>query len=386
MRNNGRHDNEIRNVQIEYSIFNDQVKSCRVSLGITQVQVNIYNSKNLQVNILGNNSGNYIQFKEFLLRYLNSLNYNFIIDCHLLYDDGGVERGIIEGLNYLISKIFSNYSLLKVLKIGSDGQRIILDLDSCEEKEFSNNLLLIENDQGEICSIITSGMLDSLLFTDMIKLGENYLDVGVNVDMNKELEIKTIVIATQNKGKAQEFKKLFEKDGYAVKTLLDFDNVPEIVENGATFTENAKIKANVISEYLQLPVLGDDSGLCVDALKGMPGIFSARYAGDHDDSANNAKLLSELAFVDDLDRTAHFHTSLVFSAPGKEDLIVEGEVEGLIAKIPRGENGFGYDPLFYLPELDKTMAELSLEQKNQLSHRAVAISNLKNVWKDWLEN
>lgn len=199
------------------------------------------------------------------------------------------------------------------------------------------------------------------------------------------MSTKEIVIATKNKGKAAEFEKMFAPKGYTVKTLVDFPEIGEIAETGQSFTENALQKAETVSQLLNRPVLADDSGLCVDALGGQPGIYSARYAEDHNDAANNAKLLSELAGVPPLERTAHFHCTLAMVAPNKKPLIVEGEVEGLIAGIPQGENGFGYDPLFYLSELDCTMAQLSREQKNQLSHRAMALQKLAAVWDEWLE-
>lgn len=218
-------------------------------------------------------------------------------------------------------------------------------------------------------------------------LSQQYNQIVAQWNFGKEkgkMTEKEIVIATKNKGKAKEFADLFGEKGYTVKTLLDFPEIGDIAETGSTFTENALQKAQTIADLLQRPVLADDSGLCVDALHGKPGIYSARFAKDHDDAANNAKLLSELAGVPALERTAHFHCTLAFAAPHKEPLIVEGEVEGLIHSFPEGENGFGYDPLFYLPELDCTMAQLSPEQKNQLSHRAVALKRLEKVWEDWM--
>lgn len=198
---------------------------------------------------------------------------------------------------------------------------------------------------------------------------------------------KTIVIATRNKGKAKEFEALFNKKGYAVQTLLDYPEVPDVEETGVTFQENALLKAETIAEQFETFVLADDSGLKVKALHGQPGVYSARYAGEEkNDAKNNAKLLNELADVKDEDREAVFHCSLALAMPGKNSLVVDGEVAGQIMGVPRGENGFGYDPLFYLEDKKKTMAELTEEEKNKISHRAVALENLENVFDDWLQN
>lgn len=197
--------------------------------------------------------------------------------------------------------------------------------------------------------------------------------------------MKEIIIATKNPGKAREFKRVFDDQEFTLKTLLDFPDFPEIRETGSTFKENATIKAHAVMDRFKLPVIADDSGLQVDALYGQPGVYSARYAGDHNDAANNAKLLSELGGVPKEKRTARFVSTLVFANPKNEnDLVVEGEVKGLIGTLPQGDDGFGYDPLFFIPELGKTMAELTVDQKNQISHRGNAIKKLEKEWRDWI--
>ncbi|KRM06459.1 HAM1 protein [Liquorilactobacillus ghanensis DSM 18630] len=193
--------------------------------------------------------------------------------------------------------------------------------------------------------------------------------------------MKRILIATQNKGKAREFRAFFEPRAFEVLTLNDLDEVPPIVENGASFTENAMIKAQTLTDLLGTVTLADDSGLMVAALDGRPGIHSARYAGDHDDAANNAKLLRELAGISQ--RDAVFHTSLVVTRPKRQPLTVSSEVKGTILTGPRGKDGFGYDPLFYLPELGKTFAELTSAEKNQVSHRGKAIQALNQKFDGW---
>lgn len=203
-----------------------------------------------------------------------------------------------------------------------------------------------------------------------------------------EAKGKTIVVASKNQGKIKEFKTMFEPAGITVKSLADFPSVPTVDETGTTFEENARQKADQYAKDLQLPVISDDSGLMVDALDGQPGIRSARYAGDgHNDAANNAKLLAALADVPEDDRTATFHTTLVLAKPDhpEADLVVHGDVSGLITAIPRGTDGFGYDPFFFVPALGKTMAEMTAEEKNQISHRGNAMRALEDVWQTWLE-
>lgn len=195
----------------------------------------------------------------------------------------------------------------------------------------------------------------------------------------------TIVIATKNAGKAREFRAIFEPKGLIVKTLADFPNLKQVTETGKTFTENATLKATAVAQETQLPVLADDSGLMVDALNGEPGIYSARYAGDHDDAKNNAKLLANLAGVPAAKRGAAFHTSLVLIKPDGKKLVATGEVRGEILMAPRGHDGFGYDPLFYVPAEGQTFAEMGLATKNQHSHRAKATAAMLPQFDAWWE-
>lgn len=189
--------------------------------------------------------------------------------------------------------------------------------------------------------------------------------------------MEELIIATKNKGKAKEFVELFEPLGFRVKTLLDYPDAPDIEETGETFEENALLKAAGISNIFQKIVIADDSGLVIDALDGRPGVYSARYAGTNkDDEANIQKVLFEMKEVPEEKRTAHFHCTLALVVPGKDPVIVEGTCNGLILTEKRGNNGFGYDPIFYLPHLKKTMAEMTSEEKNQISHRGNAIRKL----------
>ncbi|WP_349408062.1 XTP/dITP diphosphatase [Pseudalkalibacillus sp. SCS-8] len=195
--------------------------------------------------------------------------------------------------------------------------------------------------------------------------------------------MKQLIIASHNEGKVKEFRKMFEGFGLDVVSLRDLDYHEEIEETGSTFEENATIKAETISKQFNQTVIADDSGLVIDALDGRPGVYSARYAGEEkNDDANMDKVLYELKSVHEADRTARFISVLAIAQPGKETSIVQGKCEGLITEEKIGDNGFGYDPIFYVPSLGKTMAQLEPEQKNELSHRANAMKELRNRWTD----
>ncbi|MGG1664154.1 XTP/dITP diphosphatase [Brevibacillus sp. NRS-1366] len=190
-------------------------------------------------------------------------------------------------------------------------------------------------------------------------------------------ERKKVVLATRNQGKVKEFNRLFADLGWEGISLAEFEEVPEVVEDKETFEANALKKAITISTYLNLPAMGDDSGLEVDALDGRPGVYSARYAGeDATDEQNWRKLLTELESVPMEQRTARFRCTLAFVVPGCDPIIATGSCEGLIAREAKGTNGFGYDPVFYIPEIEKMMAQLLPDEKNQLSHRARAMHHL----------
>jgi len=187
--------------------------------------------------------------------------------------------------------------------------------------------------------------------------------------------MKKIILATSNLGKVRELNSMLEGQ-YNVVSQIDME-VEEVPETGASFIENALIKARNASSQSQLPALADDSGLVVDALNGEPGIYSARYAGENaTDEDNIVKLLSRMD--DEDDRGASFWCAMVFvrNAGDREPIIVEKSWEGQILRELKGHNGFGYDPVFYLPELDCTSAQLSEEEKNRQSHRGQALQEI----------
>lgn len=191
--------------------------------------------------------------------------------------------------------------------------------------------------------------------------------------------MKQVVIATKNKGKAKDFEALFTPLGYEVVTMFDVAPDMEIEETGTTFEENAVLKAETLSKALRTIVIADDSGLAVDALDGAPGVYSARYAGDHDDEANIVKVLGNLKGLPEEKRTARFICALAIAGPDLETTTVFGSCEGIILEEKRGTNGFGYDPIFFVPALDRAMAELTPEEKGAISHRGNAIRKLADL-------
>jgi XTP/dITP diphosphohydrolase len=186
---------------------------------------------------------------------------------------------------------------------------------------------------------------------------------------------RPLVIATRNKGKIEEFKSFFSGFPIGIKSLNDFGPIPEPVEDGKTFEDNAYKKAHFTARVLGFPALADDSGLVVEALGGQPGVLSARYAGEGaGDEAKIRKLLKAMEAVSD--RRAAFECVIAIAVPRGPALIYEGRCEGEITRDPSGNNGFGYDPVFFYQPLGKTFAEMSQEEKNQVSHRGQAVAKL----------
>ena len=187
----------------------------------------------------------------------------------------------------------------------------------------------------------------------------------------------TLVIATRNPGKTAEIRAMLKDFPIEIKSLDDFGPIPEVKENGDTFDENAYKKASFVSKVLGLPALADDSGLVVDALDGAPGVFSARYAGENaTDEQRYNKLLREMKGR--TNRKAAFECVISIAVPPGPALTYEARCEGLITEKPSGENGFGYDPVFFYPPLKKTFAEISSEEKNRVSHRGKALRELQD--------
>jgi XTP/dITP diphosphohydrolase len=195
-----------------------------------------------------------------------------------------------------------------------------------------------------------------------------------------------LVIATSNQNKLKEFAALLQDYRVTLLSLKDFPQIPEIVEDGKTFRENALKKAAVVARATGKLTVADDSGIEVDALGGRPGVYSARFAGNGaSDAANNARLLEELKDVPPDKREACFKCVLCIATPQGETAFVEGECRGVIIDTLRGQHGFGYDPVFLVPEYNQTFSEMSPEQKNRISHRSRALRKLLDILPRYLE-
>jgi len=190
--------------------------------------------------------------------------------------------------------------------------------------------------------------------------------------------MNTLFVATHNRGKQKEFAALLSSYAAELKFPQDMAHYEEPLETAETFLENALIKARYGARVSGLPTLADDSGLCVPALNGAPGVYSARYSGQHDDAANRRKLIATIAALPQHQREALFVSVLILVQHEHDPmpLVFQGIWRGILLSEERGHGGFGYDPLFYVPELQQSAAELSLIQKNQLSHRGQALRQL----------
>ncbi|AEB29319.1 ribonuclease PH [Carnobacterium sp. 17-4] len=384
------------------------------------------NTRNIREAAKGKLSGRTMEIQRLIARSLRSSidlealgERSITVDCDVIQADGGTRTASITGafvaLKLAIQTLLDSGELTEspikenvaAISVGilKDGEAV-LDLNYLEDSSAEVDMNLVMTSLGQFVEIQGTGeesTFSSEQLSVMLEFGKKGINELIQVQddaFQQALSLKNngikpyplipkdeILIATANAGKAREFEALFAKKGFKVKTLRDFPEIPEVEETGTTFEENALLKAETIARTLNMLVLADDSGLKVDALDGAPGVFSARYAGEFkSDAANNAKLLHELTGVAKGDRTAQFHCTLALALPGKTSLVVEGEVEGLILTIPKGENGFGYDPLFFVESKGKTMAELTQDEKNEVSHRAVALENLEQVWDDWINS
>ena len=199
--------------------------------------------------------------------------------------------------------------------------------------------------------------------------------------------VNILVLATNNKNKIKEFKTILKDFKVEIRSLSDFGPIPEAIEDGDTFDENAYKKAHHVARILGLPAISDDSGLVVKALNGAPGVHSARYAGENaTDDENTDKLLKELKDVPD--RSAYFQCVLSIAVPSGPALTYEGRCDGTITSERAGFDGFGYDPVFFVGDFQKTFAQLSMEEKNSISHRGKALSEFQAEIDDvlkWLD-
>jgi XTP/dITP diphosphohydrolase len=205
--------------------------------------------------------------------------------------------------------------------------------------------------------------------------------------MNKGRETPSleVVVATRNAGKRKEMEAILSVFPIRLLSLIDFPDLPEIVEDGATFAENAAKKAKTVARLTGRVAISDDSGLTVDALQGRPGIHSARYAGENaSDEARYRQLLKEMEGIPEGKRQAAFVCAAAVASPDGDADVVEAKWRGTITFAPRGTNGFGYDPIFFIPEVNQTVAELAPALKNRISHRAQAFEKLKHLLPKYL--
>lgn len=443
IRHDGRQTKELRKITIETNVYKHPEGSVVISFGDTKVICSATieekvppflrgqgtgwvtaeysmlpratNTRNIRESAKGKISGRTMEIQRLIGRSLRAVvdleklgERSIIVDCDVVQADGGTRTASITGAFVAMklaveklcrAKILSEDPIKEYLAAVSAGilasGTCVLDLDYQEDSAAAVDMNLVMTESGQFVELQGTGEeatfsgdeLNALLFYGKTGIEEliAYQKEALMSEVSSETDNKTIVVATRNPGKAKEFKKMFAEKGYQVKTLLDFPELPDVEETGKTFEENARLKAETIAQLINQPVLADDSGLIVDALNGMPGIYSARFAGElKSDASNNAKLLHELTDVPKEKRAAKFHCTLVFAAPNKDSLVVEGNWDGEIGMIPRGDNGFGYDPLFFVPSEGKTAAELSEEVKNKISHRALAVAKLKEQWQDWL--
>ena len=199
-------------------------------------------------------------------------------------------------------------------------------------------------------------------------------------------ELNTIVLATQNRDKREELQEALSEFTVKILSLNDFPFIGEIEEVGQTLLENSMIKAKTVHNLTQLPVIADDTGLEVEALNGAPGIYSARYAGEdvtYEDNVN--KLLAEMENIPLENRKAQFRTVISFVDKDRE-LWTEGRIKGIIGESAKGKNGFGYDPVFFVPELKKTFSELSIGEKNRISHRGLAMKKFRILLREYISD
>lgn len=195
------------------------------------------------------------------------------------------------------------------------------------------------------------------------------------------MKLTKIIFASHNAGKIKEIKELLEPYGIQVMSALDMD-LPDVEETGTTFAENSLLKSQTIAAQTKMPCLADDSGLCVDALNGAPGVYSARYAPNRDFAKGMDKLLSEMEKSPDKSRKAHFSCVISLAWPDGKYEIFEGRVDGMIAREKKGNFGFGYDPLFIPDGFEQSFAEMNKDEKNKISHRGRAVKKLQEFLKN----
>jgi XTP/dITP diphosphohydrolase len=295
------------------------------------------------------------------------------------FGDDAVFEAVQKDFHHLLDQLRVSGLQIHVVSYDSSFYLLSFLVDMIADKTGRSIQL---RQQADVLLVIEEEKLISVHLPESgVKLTDFF---GRQVDTLADLG-DTILIATKNEGKTKEFRQFFAKLGYQVENLNNYPDISDVEETGVTFEENARLKAETIANLTGKMVLADDSGLKVDVLGGLPGVWSARFSGpEATDETNNAKLLHELAMVfEPKHRSAQFHCTLVVAAPHSDSLVVEADWEGYIGMELRGEHGFGYDPLFLVGETGRTSAEMTLEEKNKISHRAKALEKLMEAFPSW---
>ena len=320
------------------------------------------------------------------------------IDCDVIQADGGTRTTSITGgyvaLALAIKKLLKEEILeenplianVAAISVGKIDSELMIDLKYSEDSAAEVDMNVIMNKKGEFIEVQGTGEESTFTRTELnglLDLAEASIKRIINLqDKVIEQENLKIFLATGNKHKIEEISDIFSDiENVEILSIKDGVEIPEVIEDGTTFEENSKKKAVEIAKFLNMITIADDSGLCVDALNGEPGVYSARYSGTGDDSKNNEKLIENLKGIEN--RKAKFVSVITLAKPNGETFSFEGEILGEIVDNPRGNTGFGYDPHFYVEEYQKTLAQLP-ELKNKISHRAKALEKLKKELKNIL--
>ena len=321
------------------------------------------------------------------------------IDCDVIQADGGTRTASITGgfvaLCLAVAKLMKEGKMpdspivkqVAAISVGVVDKECTLDLEYSQDvrAETDMNVVMTRDAKGNMGYVEVQGTGEHGCYTrdelnrllDLAEKGVNELMAAQVAALGDRADVlfkkPRLVLASNNFGKLRELKAILG-DIYDVYSQREMGLNVEVEENGETFEENALIKAEALMKLTGCATLADDSGICVDALGGRPGVYSARYCGVHgDDEANNQLLLKELENVDDPNRTAHYGAAVALCRPGHAPIITYGKCGGKILREYRGEGGFGYDPMFYSDDLGMTFAEADPEAKNAVSHRARAI-------------
>ena len=320
------------------------------------------------------------------------------IDCDVIQADGGTRTTSITGgyvaLALAMKKLLKDEILeenplianIAAISVGKIDSELMVDLKYSEDSAAEVDMNVIMNKKGEFIEVQGTGEESTFTRTELnglLDLAEASIKRIINLqDKVIEQENLKIFLATGNKHKIEEISDIFSDiENVEILSIKDGVEIPEVIEDGKTFEENSKKKAVEIAKFLNMITIADDSGLCVDALNGEPGVYSARYSGTGDDLKNNEKLIENLKGVEN--RKAKFVSVITLAKPNGETFSFEGEILGEIVDNPRGNTGFGYDPHFYVEEYQKTLAQLP-ELKNKISHRAKALEKLKKELKNIL--